>query len=286
MNDLTSRHRMATRRALIAALPWCMLGSGAVSAAETSPDRFDHTHSAWAALLKQHVVLNAQGNASTLRYAAIQAQRGSLRRCLDSLSAVSASSYATWNRQQQLAFLINAYNAFTVELILTRYPQLKSIKDLGSFLSSPWKRKFFSLLGQERSLDEIEHEMIRAPGVFNDPRIHVAVVCASIGCPMLRIEPFVAERLDVQLDDALRRFLSDRTRNRFDPVSRTLAVSRIFDWYRKDFELGHQGFSSLQAVFARHAEALAETPQEQADIRAGRYQIVHLDYDWSLNDAR
>lgn len=286
MNDLTPRPRMTIRRALIAALPWCVLGFGGASAAETTPAGFDHSHSAWAALLKQHVVLNAQGHASALRYAALQAQRGSLRRYLDSLSAVSASSYASWNRQQQLAFLINAYNAYTVELILTRYPHLKSIKDLGSFLSSPWKWRFFSLLGQERSLDEIEHEMIRAPGVFNDPRIHVAVVCASIGCPMLRNEPFVAEHLDSQLDDALRRFLSDRTRNRFDPASRTLSVSRIFDWYRKDFELGHQGFSSLQAVFARHAETLAATPQEQADIRAGRYQIVHLDYDWSLNDAR
>jgi len=209
-----------------------------------------------------------------------------LKAYLDTLSAVSAARYGGWSRPQQLAFLINAYNAFTVELILTRYPDLKSIKDLGSFVQSPWKKKFFPLLGQERSLDEVEHEMIRAPGVFDDPRIHVAVVCASIGCPMLRNEAFVAERLDAQLDDALRRFLSDRSRNRFDASSGTLSVSKIFDWYRKDFERGHKGYDSLQTLFARHAEVLTATAQAQAEVRAGRYKLAYLDYDWALNDAR
>jgi hypothetical protein len=103
---------------------------------------------------------------------------------------------------------------------------------------------------------------------------------------MLRNEAFVGERLDSQLDDALRRFLSDRTRNRFDAASGTLAVSRIFDWYRKDFEQGHKGYDSLQTLFERHAEALGPTPPAQADIRAGRYRLSYLDYDWSLNDAR
>jgi hypothetical protein len=270
----------------MAALPWALLGAMAAPAAQTPPAAFDHRHSAWDALLAQHVVVAPAGHASTLRYAALQGRAGPLEAYLDSLSAVSAQAYGSWSRPQQLAFLINAYNAHTVALILTRYPNLKSIKDLGSFVQSPWKKKFFRLLGQERSLDELEHEMIRAPGTFDDPRIHVAVVCASTGCPMLRNEAIVAERLDNQLDDALRRFLSDRTRNRFDAATGTLAVSKIFDWYRKDFEQGHQGYDSLQAVFARHAEVLAGTPQAQADIRAGRYKLAFLDYDWALNDAR
>ncbi len=274
------------RRTLIAALPWALSGFVGASAAQVAPAGFDHRHSAWDALLRRHVVLAQGGNASTLRYAALQAQRGELRAYLDSLSAVAPAAYAGWSRPQQLAFLINAYNAFTVELILTRYPHLKSIKDLGSLLQSPWKQKFFRLLGRERSLDEIEHEMIRKPGDFDDPRIHVAVVCASIGCPMLRNEAFVAERLDAQLDDAMRRFLSDRTRNRHEAAAGTLAVSKIFDWYRKDFEKGHKGIDSLATLFAGHADALADTPQAQADIRAGRYTLRHLDYDWSLNDAR
>lgn len=274
------------RRALIGAMPVALMMRAIPAWAQSSAGGFDHRHATWDALLKQHLVVAPSGNASTLRYAALQTQRAALKAYLDNLSAVVPASYSTWTRAQQLAFLINAYNAFTVELILTRYPDLKSIKDLGSFVHSPWKKKFFRLLGQERSLDEVEHEMIRAPGAFDDPRIHVAVVCASIGCPMLRNEAFVAERLDAQLDDALRRFLSDRSRNRFDAGAATLSVSKIFDWYRKDFERGHKGFDSLQTVFARHAEVLGPTPLAQAEIRTGRYKLAFLDYDWALNDAR
>lgn len=274
------------RRALLVALPLALLGLADAVRAQSTSTGFDHRHAAWDTLLRQHVVVTAGGNASTLRYAALQAQRVALKGYLEALSAISPVAYGAWSTAQKLAFLINAYNAFTIELILTRYPDLKSIKDLGSFVQSPWTKKFFRLLGQERSLDEVEHEMIRAPGVFDDPRIHVAVVCASIGCPMLRNEAFVAERLDAQLDDAMRRFLSDRSRNRFDAGTGTLSVSKIFDWYRKDFERGHKGLDSLETLYARHAEVLSTTPQAQAEIRAGRYKLAFLDYDWALNDAR
>jgi hypothetical protein len=152
--------------------------------------------------------------------------------------------------------------------------------------SSPWKKKFFSLLGQERSLDDIEHGLIRAPGAFDDPRIHVGVVCASIGCPMLRPEAFTPEKLDAQLDDGMKRFLADGTRNRYDAASGRLHVSKIFDWYGKDFEKGHKGYDSLKTTFARHAAQLAATPEAQAKVRSGDYKLDFLDYDWKLNDSR
>lgn len=274
-----------TRRALAAWLPLALVGGVGAARAQSAPS-FDHRHRAWDALLGRHVVVAAGGNSSALRYSALQTHRAALQSYLDTLSGVSTATYGGWSSSQQLAFLINAYNAFTVELVLTRYPDLESIKDLGSFMQSPWKIRFIQLLGQERSLDEIEHEMIRAPGVFDDPRIHVAVVCASIGCPMLRKAAFVGLQLDAQLDDAMRRFLADRARNRFDAGTNTLSVSKIFDWYRKDFEHGHKGYDSLQTLFARHAETLGATPQAQADIRSGRYRLAYLDYDWALNDAR
>jgi hypothetical protein len=266
-------------------LAFLLVGLGAtwIGPAHAAPDS---RHAAWDSLLKQNVVLAADGNASTVRYAAIKAQHAALRGYLDSLAAVSPQEFASWSKPQQLAFLINAYNAWTVELVLSRYPALKSIKDIGSVFESPWKKKFVRLLGADRSLDELEHGLIRAPGVYDDPRIHVAVVCASIGCPMLRNEAFVAERLDAQLDDAMVRFLSDRSRNRFDAADGTLAVSKIFDWYRKDFEQGHRGITSLKSLFARFAERLADGAAAQADLRAGRYKLSYLDYDWSLNDAR
>ncbi|MDZ4252209.1 MAG: DUF547 domain-containing protein [Sulfuritalea sp.] len=247
---------------------------------------FDHTHAAWQGLLARHVKPFAGGHASTVDYAALNAERPALTSYLGGLTAVSEAEYAKWSKPQRLAFLINAYNAWTVELILTRYPDLESIKDLGSLFQSPWKKKFFSLLGRERNLDDIEHGLIRAPGAFDDPRIHAAVVCASIGCPMLRAEAFVAARLDAQLDDALRHFFADATRNRFDAASGRLLVSKIFDWYGKDFAQGHRGYDSLQTAFARHAEQLAAAPEARARLRKGDYRVEFLNYDWRLNDLQ
>lgn len=247
---------------------------------------FDHSHAAWTAMLKKNVVLLQGGNASQLRYAGVLAERKTLKAYLDHLSAVNESEYRSWTKAQQLAFLINAYNAFTVELILGKYPDLASLKDLGSLFQSPWKRRFFSLFGSERSLDDLEHGMVRAPGAFDEPRIHIALVCASIGCPMLRNEAYTAERLETQLEDGMRRFFSDRTRNRYDAAGNTLLVSKLFDWYGGDFEQGHAGFGSLAATFAKYAERLADTPEAQARIHSGDYRLEFLDYDWKLNDAR
>jgi hypothetical protein len=247
---------------------------------------FDHSHASWNALLAKHVKTFAGGNASAVDYAALKIERAALQAYLASLSAVGDTDYGKWGKPQRLAFLINAYNAYTVELILTKYPELESIKDLGSVFQSPWKKKFFSLLGQERSLDDVEHDLIRAPGAFDDPRIHVGVVCASIGCPMLRPEAFTPEKIDAQLDDGMRRFFADASRNRYDAASGRLLVSKIFDWYGKDFEKGHKGYDSLKATFGRHAAQLAATPEAQAKVRSGDYRLDFLDYDWKLNDAK
>lgn len=125
---------------------------------------FDHEHRAWTELLKKHVVLIDGGKASQVRYAGFANDREALKAYLDSLSSVSTQDYGGWSKNQRLAFLINAYNAFTVEKILTRYPNLKSIRDFGNFVGNPWKDKFFTLLGRQQHLDNIEHDTIRAPG--------------------------------------------------------------------------------------------------------------------------
>ena len=256
-----------------------------LTATQAAP-AFDQSHAVWDALLKRHVVVAQNGNSSRVDYAALHADQSALQAYLYSLSSVTQPEFLGWTREQRLAFLINAYNAFTLKLVLTRYPDLKSIKDLGSLLQSPWKKAFFSLLGAERSLDDVEHGLIRAPGAFDEPRIHFAVNCASIGCPMLRGEAFVPERLDAQLEDSARRFLGDRSRNRYDPVSGKLEVSRIFDWYRADFEQGNRGTSSVPQFLARYADLLAEGAEARAAVRQGQAPIRHLDYDWSLNDAK
>lgn len=263
-------------RTLLAAL--LLMAVGAAHAA------FDHTHAAWSALLKKHVVLVDGGKASRMNYSGMAQDRAALKAYLDSLSKVTPAEYAAWKKPEQLAFLINAYNAFTVEKILTRYPDLASIRDFGKVFGNPWKDRFFSLLGKPMTLDGIEQDTIRAPGSFDDPRIHFAVNCASIGCPMLREEAFVADRLERQLDEQADRFLSDRSRNRF--ADGALEVSRIFDWYGKDFTAGYRGIASVEQFLGKHAAQLADKPEDRKQVQDGRAKLRYLDYDWSLNDAK
>ena len=234
---------------------------------------------AWDSLLKKHVRWLPDNKQSRVDYAGFKADRAELMKVLDAFSAVSRSEFDAWAKPQQMAFLINAYNAFTVELILTKYPDLKSIKDLGSFVRSPWQKKFFKLLGEERHLDWIEHEQLRPN--YADPRVHAAVNCASIGCPALRHEAFTAAKLDAQLDDGMLRFMSDRTRNRVK--GGTLEVSSIFKWFREDFEKGHRGLTRVEDVFAKYAVQLTDDAGEQARLKAKTVAVNHLDYDWSLN---
>jgi hypothetical protein len=244
----------------------------------------DHLHKQWDELLRKHVVYIQDGTASRVDYAGFMKDRDLLRQVLDSYEAVNRNEFEVWTKPQQQAFLMNAYNAFTVEKILQRYPKIKSIKDFGGFFGNPWKDKFFKLFGAPAYLDLIEHEILRKDGMYDDPRVHVAVVCASIGCPMLRNEAFVADKLDAQLEDAMRRFLGDRTRNRYDAATGKLEVSRIFDWYGKDFEKGHRGFTSVPQMLAKYADVLADKPEQRALVRAQKAPVVFLDYDWALND--
>lgn len=257
----------------------CLLG---VTANAQATQSFDH--GAWNQLVQQHVRWTPDGHASTVDYRGMVADKAKLQRYLSALSAVQRQSFDGWSRETQLAFLINAYNAFTVQLILTQYPDLKSIKDLGSFLQSPWKKPFVSLLGQTRSLDDIEHGLIRGSGRYHEPRIHFAVNCASIGCPALRPEAYVPERLDEQLEDQTKRFLSDRTRNRVKDDA--LEVSPIFKWYREDFEQGFRGDKALPDFLARYAASLGLSVAQTNDLRGGKMTIRFGDYDWHLNDGR
>lgn len=257
----------------------------AAAALPVHAQAFDHSHAAWTSLLKKHVLVIGGGKASQVRYAGIAQDRAALKAYLAALESVSASAFEAFSKPQQMALLINAYNAHTVALILTRYPDLVSIKDLGNLVQSPWKKKIVSLLGDTLSLDGIEHDKLRQRGRYDDPRIHFAVNCASIGCPPLREEAFVAERLDAQLDEQALRFMSDRSRNRWNAAAGRLEVSKIFDWYGEDFTLGHRGIRSLAAFCARYADRLADAPADRERIRNQQAGVAFLDYDWKLNDA-
>ncbi len=238
-------------------------------------------HSGWGALLKEHVRVLDNGTASQVDYAGLSPKRAALDEYLNKLSAVSGTDFDSWSTDEQLAFLLNAYNSWTVELILTKYPDLESIKDLGSLFQSPWKKRFIPLLGEKRSLDDIEHGLIRGSGRYNDPRIHFAANCASIGCPALRAEPYRGSDLQHQLEEATRFFLGDRSRNRMD--GGVLEVSSIFKWYREDFEKGWQSVESLEQFLADHAGDLELIEEEREQLLTGKIKIEFLDYDWKLN---
>ena len=247
---------------------------------------FDHRHGAWTTLLAPHVRWNAAGTTTGVDYAGLARDRAGLDAYLKALGVVPRSDYDRWSWPQRQAFLINAYNAATVQLVLTRYPKLDSIKDLGGLLSSPWKKQFVPLLGQTRSLDDIEHGLLRGAPDYRDPRIHFAVNCASIGCPALRPEAFTAARLDAQLADQTQRFLRDRSRNRLRAGTSakppTLELSSIFDWYGKDFaRLG-----GVAAFVAAYADAIGATPPQATALRAGKVTLRFLPYDWTLNDRK
>jgi hypothetical protein len=248
-----------------------------------SAETFDHEHGVWNLLLKEHVRWNPDHTASQVDYAQIKSNRVPLDLYLGKLSAVSRVEFDSFNRDQELAFLINAYNALTVKLILTEYPDLKSIKELGSFFSSPWKKKFFRLLGESQSLDGIEHGLIRGSGRYNEPLIHFAVNCASIGCPALLDEAYVAEKLDQQLLESTRSFLRDRSRNRFNADVGTLEISSIFDWYAEDFGKGWRGYDSREDFFRTHADWITGDTKDVGRLVEGPLKVKFLDYDWDLN---
>ena len=241
-----------------------------------SAQGFDHSHKAWDALLKKDVVLLQGGKTSQVRYADFAKDRPALKAYLDTLSKVPEAQFSAWTKGERMAFLINAYNGFTVEKILTRYPNLKSIKDFGAVFGNPWKDKFFTLFGRESFLDQIEHETLRKPGAYNELRVHYAVNCASIGCPMLREEAYTADKLEGQLEEQAVRFLSDRSRNRFE--SGKLEVSKIFDWFKEDFGVREQ-------YFGKYAKQLADAPEAQKVVAEGRVPLSFIEYDWSLNDV-
>ncbi|MFM1895427.1 MAG: hypothetical protein RLZZ385_501 [Pseudomonadota bacterium] len=237
----------------------------------------------WEMLLQNSVRVMEGGRATQVDYAALEREAAQLTRYLTSLSRTTESEFESWPRPARLAFLINAYNAWTLDLVMTGYPGIDSIRDLGSLFRSPWQKKFISLLGMTVSLDHIEHELIRAPGVFDEPRIHFAVNCASIGCPALRWEPYTAAKLESQLEDATRLFLSDRSRNRFEDGR--LYVSEIFKWYREDFERGWRGTYSVAEFLSLYHKVLGLDVETAAQLREGAIPIRYLDYDWGLNDV-
>ncbi|MGJ8645798.1 MAG: DUF547 domain-containing protein [Marinomonas colpomeniae] len=252
---------------------------GLQSTMVNAENAFDH--SSWNDLLQQNVHLLNGGQASQVDYQGFADDRTSLKNYLESLAKVSQTEFDNWPKNDQLAFLINTYNAWTVELILTKWPGLKSIKDLGSLFSSPWSKSIVSLFGKKYSLDDVEHKLIRGSDRYNDPRIHFAVNCASIGCPALANQAFQGDNVDSLLETQTKLFLADRSRNRLK--GNKVELSSIFKWYREDFEKNWKGYKSLEDFLVSYSTDLGLTPDAIVKLKAKKLDIKFLDYDWALN---
>ncbi|MFT5560780.1 MAG: hypothetical protein ACI9Z9_000657 [Litorivivens sp.] len=248
--------------------------SACLAMTTATAESFDHEHGTFTKLLSEVVIV--EGHQSRVDYPKLIRQRGRLDRDLVSLSAVSRIDFDGFSPDQQLAFLINTYNGYQLQQVIDHYP-LASIKDVGSFFSSPWSKKFFKLFNESASLDFVEHQLIRQ--LFSEPRIHFAVNCASISCPPIMPEAFVAVSLDAQLDAATINFLSDRQANYLE--GDTLYLSKIFDWYEEDFG------ESVVAFVARYWPAPSpehsHEPSQRFSQNPDRLKVSYSSYNWNLN---
>jgi hypothetical protein len=188
------------------------------------------------------------------------------------LTVLENTNVSELSRDEMFAFYVNAYNAWTIKLILSAYPGIESIKDLGNIFKSPWEKEIVRIEGRVLTLDDIEHEILRAQ--FKDPRIHFAVNCASKSCPPLISEPYRGSTLNRQLDDAARAFINDPKSNYLK--GNKLYVSRIFKWFSEDFNDGVVGF------FLKYGEG---DFKKELEAQKDKLNIVYLSYDWSLNGA-
>ena len=215
------------------------------------------------------VLLTKYNQAGHVDYAGFKSEETRLDAYLEGLDRIDPESLA---REERFAFYINAYNAWTIKLILSGYPGVTSIKKLGSLFKSPWKKKIVRIDGRLTTLDHIEHDILRPE--FKDPRIHFAVNCASRGCPPLYQEPFVGSQLDRQLNEVTRHFINSSEYNRLE--GNTLYVSSIFKWFSEDFNDDIIGF------FQKYASGRLKS---DIDSRSSALKIKYLDYDWSLNGS-
>lgn len=229
-----------------------------------------------------------------VNYRGLKANPQPLNSFLATLADLPQETYQKWSDEEKIAWWINAYNALTLKAIIDHYPIRASffkgfVYPRSSIRQIPgvWDTLRFPVMGKKMTLDEIEHRVLRPE--FNEPRIHLALVCAAMGCPPLRTEPYEGDKLDRQLKDQTRVFLANPKKFRIDGSQGTVYLSPIFKWFGGDFiktfgtDQAFKGFSSEErAVLNFHSQYLPASDRDY--LLKGKYTLVYLDYDWSLNE--
>jgi hypothetical protein len=229
---------------------------------------FDQAHTKFNSILSSHV--QVEGKQSFFKYKELKDNPAVLNEYLKELESLEKADYKKFTKDEQLAFWINVYNAYTIKLIVDNYP-LDSIKDIGSIFSGPWDKDFIKLKLRKKkyTLNDVEHKTIRK--YFKEPRIHFAVNCASMGCPSLLNEAFVASKLNEQLDRATKNFLSNTGKNVYNKNDKELVLSKIFKWYGGDFK---PKFRSVEGFVSKYIKFPKGT------------DIEWDDYSWKLNEIK
>lgn len=233
---------------------------------------FDHTHNAWNEIVSS--VVTWKDKQSLVNYKKIN--RGRLQGYLGTLSSVKKDEFDMFSQKQQLAFLINAYNAFTFEFILKYEPEdsIKEIKKVFSGWFTPWDIKWFHLFGDKINLNHIEHGILRVK--YKEPRIHFAINCASLGCPSLIAKAFTDKNLEEELQKAAIHFLNNKQKNYYNERDRQIYISEIFKWFEKDFQ------PSVAKFVIKYMKL---DDKVKKDIASGKIKIDYTEYDWNLNKS-
>ena len=250
----------------------------------------DFSYEPFASTLLEHVDIY-----DMVDYAGLEENRGDLDAFVALIATLDPAVYEDWDTDEKIAFWLNAYNVLTLRAIVDHYPiEPSAIRSMvypdNSIRQIPgvWKKLRFRVMGEERTLDQIEHEILRVE--FDEPRIHMALVCAAKSCPPLRWEPYTGAKLDGQLEDQIVRFLGHDEKFRLDRERGRVELSPIFKWFGDDFVSAYEpdrGFEGREpgrrAVL--HFIALHLEGPDKDFLEQGDYEIDYLDYDWSLNEA-
>ena len=273
---------------LIPALLWGGTTRAQSRAGQTPEPAFGYTR--YVAVL--NTVVNDRGR---VNYRALKAQPEGLNAFLKQLASLDKKTYAGWPRNDKIAFWINAYNAITLKAIINHYPirsrgfiaSRRYPRDSIRQIPGVWTKLRFRVMGQPMTLDEIEHKTLRPQ--FNEPRIHVALVCAAKGCPRLLNRPYEGNKLAAQFDEQIANFLSNRDKFAINRDKKVVYLSSIFKWFGEDFTKPYHARGRFSAHSKEEAAVLSFIFQYVSQSDAGflvqeKYKIKYLDYDWSLNE--
>ncbi|MHC4740171.1 MAG: DUF547 domain-containing protein [Planctomycetota bacterium] len=240
-----------------------------------------------AAVLKSYV-----NDTGMVNYKQLKTSREKLDTYIASVGKLNVKTYKKWSEKTKIAFWLNVYNAFTLKAIIDNYPIKPSFfksrfypKNSIRQIKGVWDKMAFNVMGRGLTLEYIEHKVLRKE--FDEPRIHMAMVCAAIGCPLLRNEPYIGEKLDCQLDDQTRKFLANPEKFKID--ENTLGLSPIFKWFSEDF-ITKYGSKQNIAKHNKETSAIlnfiaAHLKNNNRDyVLKGQFKIKYLKYDWSLNE--